>query len=41
VRPELDTSIETTFKALCGTLRDTQPTDGSYILTINDICANS
>jgi hypothetical protein len=41
VRPELDTSIETTFKALCETLRDTQPTDGSYILTINDICANS
>ena len=41
VHPELDTSIETTFKALCGTLRDTQPTDGSYILTINDICANS
>ena len=41
VRPELDTSIETTFNTLCTTLRDTQPTDGSYILTINDICANS
>lgn len=41
VRPELDISIETTFKALCGTLRDTQPTDGSYMLTIDDICANS
>jgi hypothetical protein len=41
VRPELDTSIETTFKALCGTLKETQPTDGSYMLTIDDVCANS
>jgi hypothetical protein len=41
VRPELDTNIETTFNDLCATLRATQPTDGSYILTIDDICADS
>lgn len=39
-QPALDTGIQTTFKALCATLRNTQPTDGSYMLTINDICAN-
>ena len=36
--PELDTRIETTFTALCETLADTQPTDGSYSPTIADIC---
>lgn len=41
VRPELDTNIEATFVELCATLRETQPTDGSYMLTINDICADS
>jgi hypothetical protein len=41
VSPELDTNIETTFNALCATLRETQPADGSYMLTINDICADS
>ena len=41
VQPGLDTNIETTFKALCATLSDTQPTDGSYTQTISDICQNS
>lgn len=41
VRPELDTNIESSFIELCATLRATQPTDGSYMLTINDICADS
>ena len=34
-------NIEATFVELCATLRETQPTDGSYMLTINDICADS
>lgn len=41
VQPALDSNIETTFKALCATLADTQPTDGSYMQTISDICQNS
>lgn len=41
VRPELDTSIETSFTALCTTLDETQPADGTYMQTIYDICSTS
>lgn len=41
VQPELDARIESTFTALCATLEDTQPADGSFVSTITDICANS
>lgn len=36
--PRLDSNIETSFMTLCETLNDTQPTDGSYMQTIFDIC---
>lgn len=38
VQPELDVRIESTFTELCDTLSTTQPTDGSYLQTIVDIC---
>jgi len=41
VEPELDSNIEETFLALCATLEDSQPTDGSYLQTITDICETS
>lgn len=41
VQPTLDSNIETSFKALCATLIETQPSDGYYAQAINDICATS
>ena len=39
VQPSLDIAIETTFTALCATLEETQPSDGSYVQLITDICS--
>ena len=41
VQPDLDTRIESTFTKLCETLTTTQPTDGSYLQTIADVCETS
>ena len=41
VAPNLDGRIESTFTQLCTTLKETQPTDGSYKATIFDMCESS
>jgi hypothetical protein len=41
VAPNLDGRIESTFLQLCETLTETQPTNGSYEVTILEICETS